>query len=78
MRFSGIDLKNFKKFIPEFSRNDRGFYDDYWSDVFSSVSSLIIKIVKELSLYEMPGVMIVSLPSPKNVGLPLIPGMRRL
>ena len=75
-RFGGVDFKKFKLYLPEFVRNDRNFYDDYWGDVLSDLPSIVLQINRELQLFKIR-----NFPSPRDSpiydrGLPQIPGIR--
>jgi hypothetical protein len=52
-RFGGVNLKNFKQYIPEFIRHDRHFYDDYWGDILGQLPIIVIKINKDLKLFKL-------------------------
>ena len=51
--FGGVNFKEFKKILPEFVRDDRGFFIDYWSDLLSEISNIILRINNELHLLKI-------------------------
>ena len=67
--FGGVDFKEFKKILPEFVRDDRGFFNDYWSDVLSEISNIILRINRELHLFKMEEPIIVN----STIGSPRLP-----
>lgn len=71
--YGGINLSNFKKsYIPEFVRNDRNYYDEFWSDVLSEVTSIIVRIIKNLKLFKLKQSQIIPSPSLSG-GFPELP-----
>lgn len=48
--FGGVDFEEFKQHhLPEFMRKN-DYYDDYWGDVLSELTFIIIKIAKNINI----------------------------